>query len=167
MQVLLDRVATGQTTARFRATPKEGFTIAPALTQPTNRGYVRLVSDDWRDAPAITVNHLGADRDLTALLQAIEAARELGSKPAFDSMREAKVIPGAKTSRIDLIDLARTASASFGHPVGTAKIGAGSEAVVDSDLRVHGLRSLGLADTSVAPSIISTASKAFKPTMEK
>jgi choline dehydrogenase len=141
--------------ARFGAAPKEGFTIAPALIQPTSRGYVRLISDDWREAPTIKVNHLGTDRDVAALLRAIEAARELGSKPAFDNMREAEIIPGAKASRTDLIDLARTASASFGHPVGTAKIGTGSEAVVDSDLRVHGLRSLRVADPSAMPSIIS------------
>jgi choline dehydrogenase len=148
-------IATPDAVARFRATPKEGFTIAPALTQPTSRGCVQLVSDDWCDAPTITVNHLGTDRDLAALLRAIEAARELGSRPAFDSMREAEVIPGAKATRPDLIDLARTASASFGHPVGTAKIGTGSETVVDHDLRVHGLRGLRVADASVMPSIIS------------
>jgi choline dehydrogenase-like flavoprotein len=77
------------------------------------------------------------------IVRAIEAARELGSKTAFDSIREAEVIPGSKaTSRPDLIAFARTASASFGHAVGTAKIGTGADAVVDSELRVRGL--LGL-----------------------
>ena len=152
--------ATPDAIARFGAVPKEGFTIAPALTQPTSRGYVQLISNDWRDAPTIKVNHLGTDRDLAALLRAIEAARELGGKSAFDSLREAEIIPGAKASRTDLIDLARTASASFGHPVGTAKIGTGPEAVVDSDLRVHGLRSLRVADASVMPSIVSAPTMA-------
>jgi choline dehydrogenase len=149
-------IATPEAAARFGAPPKEGFTIAPALIQPTSRGQVRLASAGWRDAPIIEGNYLGTDRDLAAIVRAIEAARELGSKTAFDSTREAEVIPGAKaTSRPDLIALARTASASFGHPVGTAKIGAGAEAVVDSDLRVHGLRSLRVADASVMPSITS------------
>jgi choline dehydrogenase len=153
-------VATPDVIARFGAIPNEGFTIAPALTQPTSRGCVQLVSNDWRDAPTIKVNHLGTERDLAALLRAIEAARELGSQPAFNSMRQFETIPGAKASRTDLIDLARTASASFGHPVGTAKIGAGPEAVVDSDLRVHGLRSLRVADASVMPSIVSAPTMA-------
>jgi choline dehydrogenase len=47
------------------------------------------------------------------------------------------------------------ASASFGHAVGTAKIGAGPDAVVDSELCVHGLYGLRVADASVMPSIIS------------
>ncbi|HEY1506456.1 MAG TPA: GMC family oxidoreductase N-terminal domain-containing protein [Stellaceae bacterium] len=149
-------IATPEAAARFGVPPQEGFTIAPALVQPTSRGRVRLASADWRDAPIIEVNHLGTDRDLAAILRAIEAARELGSQAAFDGLRESEIVPGAKArSREDLIDLARTGSASFGHAVGTAKIGADADAVVDSALRVHGLRGLRVADASVMPSIVS------------
>ena len=149
-------LATPEAAVRFGAPPKEGFTIAPALVQPTSRGHVRLASPDWRDAPIIEGNHLGTDRDLAAIVRAIEVARELGNKAALDSVREAEIVPGPKaTSRQDLIDLARTAAASFGHAVGTAKIGTGPDAVVDSELRVHGLRGLRVADASVMPSIIS------------
>ena len=149
-------LATPEAAARFGAPPKEGFTIAPALVQPTSRGRVRLATADWRDAPVIEGNHLGTDRDLTAIVRAIQAARELGSKAAFDGIREAEVVPGPKaTNRQDLIDFARTGAASFGHAVGTARIGTGRDAVVDSELRVHGLRGLRVADASVMPSIIS------------
>jgi len=149
-------IATPEAAARFAAPPKEGFTIAPALVQPTSRGRVRLASTNWRDPPAIEANHLGTDHDLKAIVKAIEAARELGRQAAFDSIREAEVVPGPKAvSRQDLIDLARTGSASFGHAVGTARIGADPDAVVDSKLRVHGLRGLRVADASVMPSIIS------------
>jgi choline dehydrogenase len=149
-------IATPEAAARFGAPPKDGFTIAPALIQPTSRGRVQLASANWREAPIIEGNHLGTDRDLAAIVRAIEAARELGSKAALDGVREAEVIPGPKaTSRRDLIDFARTAAASFGHAVGTAKIGSGADAVVDSELRVRGLRGLRVADASVMPSIIS------------
>jgi len=149
-------IATPEAAARFGAPPKEGFTIAPALIQPTSRGHVRLASADWRDAPIIEGNHLGTDRDLAAIVRAIEEARELGSNAALDNVRETEVVPGAKaTNRQDLTDLARTAAASFGHAVGTAKIGTGTDAVVDSELRVHDLRGLRVADASVMPSIIS------------
>lgn len=149
-------LATPDAAARFGAPPKEGFTIAPALVQPTSRGRVRLATADWRDAPVIEGNHLGTDRDLIAIVRAIQAARELGSKAAFNGIREAEVVPGPKvTNRQDLIDLARTGAASFGHAVGTARIGTGRDTVVDSELRVHGLRGLRVADASVMPSIIS------------
>ena len=149
-------LASPEAAARFGASPKEGFTIAPALVQPTSRGQVRLASADWRDAPIIEGNHLGTDRDLSAMVRAIEAARELGNQKAFDNIREAEIVPGAKaTSKQDMIDLARTGSASFGHAIGTARIGTDTHAVVDSNLRVHGLRDLRVADASVIPSIIS------------
>jgi choline dehydrogenase len=149
-------IATPEAAARFGAPPKEGFTIAPALVQPTSRGEVRLASANWRDAPVIEANHLGTDHDVNATVTAIEVARELGRQSAFDRVRETEVVPGPHAaSRQDMIDLARTASASFGHAVGTAKIGVDADAVVDSKLRVHGLRGLRVADASVMPSIIS------------
>src|SRR6266853_2083725 len=149
-------VATPDAAARFAAPPKEGFTISPALTQPTSRGQVRLASTDWRDKPLIEPNYLGTDHDLNAVVRAIETARELGRQSAFDQMRETEVVPGPKAaSRQEMIEFARSASGSFGHAVGSAKIGTDADAVVDSKLRVHGLRGLLVADASVMPSIIS------------
>jgi choline dehydrogenase len=149
-------IATPEAAARFGTPPKEGFTIAPALVQPTSRGQVRLASADWRDAPIIEGNHLGTEHDLAATVRAIETARELGRQKAFDAIREAEVVPGPKAiSRQDTADLARTAAASFGHPVGTAKIGSDADAVVDSELRVRGVHGLRVADASVMPSITS------------
>jgi choline dehydrogenase len=71
-------------------------------------------------------------------------------------VREAEVIPGpGVTSRADLEALARAAAGSFGHAVGTAKIGSDPDAVVDSELCVHGVRGLRVADASVMPTIPS------------
>jgi choline dehydrogenase len=154
-------IATPEAAARFGAPPTEGFTIAPALVQPTSRGQVRLASADWRDAPIIESNYLGTDQDLAAIVRAIEVARELGRQTALDGVRDAEVVPGPNaTSRQDLVDLARTASASFGHAVGTAKIGVDADAVVDNDLRVHGVRGLRVADASVMPSIVAAPTNA-------
>jgi choline dehydrogenase len=154
-------IATPEAAARFGALPQEGFTIAPALVQPTSRGRVRLASADWRDAPIIECNHLGTDHDLNAIVRAIEAARELGRQSALDAVREAEVIPGPKAAtKEDLVELARTGAASFGHPVGTARMGVDAEAVVDPNLRVHGVRGLRVADASVMPSITAGATNA-------
>jgi len=125
------------------------------VIQPISRGRVRLASADWKDPPIIEGNHLGTDHDLAAIVRAIEVARELGRQAALDGVREAEAVPGPKaTSRQELVDLARTASASFGHAVGTARIGVDADAVVDSKLRVHGVRGLRVADASVMPSIM-------------
>ena len=153
--------ASAELAGRFGALPENCFTISPSLIQPTSRGQVSLASAEWRDPPVIELNLLGTDRDLAATLRAVEATRELMSQKAFDGIREAELIPGPKaTSKQDLVDFVRTGALSFGHPTGTARMGSDAEAVVDSELRVHGVRGLRVADASVMPSVISGATNA-------
>src|ERR1700722_16589333 len=144
---------TPEAAARFGAPPEDAFTIAPALVQPTSRGAVRLASNNFRDAAVIDGNYLGTDHDFAAIVRAIEAARELGNQRAFDSVREIEVMPGPKATAEEIRELARLGSASFGHGVGTCKIGVDNLAVVDPHLRVHGLTGLRVADASVMPRI--------------
>ena len=148
-------IATPEAAARFGTLPEDAFTIAPALVQPTSRGSVRLASNNHQDAAVIDGNYLGTDADFAAIVRAIEAAREIGNQRAFDGVREIELMPGPKATAEDIRDLARLASASFGHPVGTCKIGVDKLAVVDSQLRVHGLLGLRVADASVMPRIIT------------
>jgi choline dehydrogenase len=146
----------GSYAARFAAPRRRGSPSRQRWRIPPAVGRCDWQAQNWRDAPLIAPNYLATDHDLSAIVKAIEAARELSHQSAFDEMRDAEIVPGPQSvSRQDLIDLARTASASFGHAVGTAKIGADADAVVDSTLRVHGLRGLRVADASVMPSIIS------------
>src|SRR5205807_7721378 len=123
----------------------------PALVQPTSRGSVRLVSDNFQDAAVIEGNYLGTDHDFAAVVRAIQAAREIGNQHAFDSLRERELIPGPKASAEEIQELARLASASFGHAVGRCKMGVDNLAVVDPELRVHGIVGLRMADASVMP----------------
>jgi len=146
---------TPETATRFGAPPADAFTIAPALVQPTSRGSVRLASNNFEDAAVIDGNYLGTDHDFAAIVRAIEAARELGNQHAFDGVREIEVIPGPKATAEEIRELARLGSASFGHPAGTCKMGVDKLAVVDPQLRVHGLTGLRVADASVMPRIIT------------
>jgi choline dehydrogenase-like flavoprotein len=148
-------VVTPEIASRFGTPPPDAFTIAPALVQPTSKGSVRLASDNFQDAAVIDGNYLGTDHDFAAIVRAIEAARELGNQHAFDSLRESELIPGPKASAEEIRELARLASASFGHAVGTCKMGLDKLAVVDPELRVHGILGLRVADASVMPQIIT------------
>jgi choline dehydrogenase len=146
---------TPEVASRFGAPPPDAFTIAPALVQPTSRGSVRLASDNFEDAAVIDGNYLGSTYDFAAIVRAVEAAREIGNQHAFDDLRESELIPGPKTSAEGIRELARLASASFGHAVGTCKMGVDRLAVVDPELRVHGILGLRVADASVMPRIIT------------
>src|ERR1700682_3261438 len=148
-------VVTPEAASRFGTPPPDSFTIAPALVQPTSRGSVRLASDNFQDAAVIDGNYLGTDHDFAAIVRAFEAAREIGNQHAFDGVRESELIPGPKASAEEIRELARLASASFGHAVGTCKMGVDKLAVVDPQLRVHGIVGLRVADASVMPQIIT------------
>src|SRR5258707_14171822 len=148
-------VVTPEVAARFGTPPPDAFTVAPALVQPTSRGCVRLASDNFQDAAVIEGNYLGTDRDFAAVVRAIQAARDIGNQHAFDSLRESELIPGPKASAEEIQELARLASASFGHAVGTCKMGVDTLAVVDPQLRVRGIVGLRVADASVMPHIIT------------
>jgi choline dehydrogenase len=146
---------TPEAAARFGAPPADAFTIAPALVQPTSRGTVSLASNNFQDAAVIDGNYLGTDQDFAAIVRAIEVARELGNQRGFDSVREIEVMPGPRATAEEIRELARLGSASFGHAVGTCKMGVDNLAVVDPQLRVHGLTGVRVADASVMPRIIT------------
>src|SRR5712671_4189874 len=148
-------VVTPEVAARLGTPPQDAFTIAPALVQPTSKGSVRLASSNFQGAAVIDGNYVGTDHDFAAIVRAIEAAREIGNQHAFDSLRESELIPGPKASAEEIRELARLASASFGHAVGTCKMGVDTLAVVDPELRVRGILGLRVADASVMPRIIT------------
>jgi choline dehydrogenase len=148
-------VVSPEVAARFGNPPPDSFTIAPALVQPTSKGSVRLASNNFQDAAVIDGNYLGTDHDFAAIVRAIEVARELGNQHAFDTQRESELIPGSNANADEIEELARLGSASFGHGVGTCKMGVDDLAVVDPELRVRGISGLRVADASIAPRIIS------------
>ena len=148
-------VVTPEVASRFGVPPADSFTIAPALVQPTSKGSVRLASRNFQDGAVIDGNYLATDGDLKAIVRAIEAARELGHQHALDNMRESEMIPGPNATADELRELALLGSASFGHGVGTCKIGVDELAVVDPELRVRGIAGLRVADASVMPRIIT------------
>ncbi len=148
-------VVTPEVAARFGTPSPDTFTIAPALVQPTSKGAVRLASNNFQDAAVIDGNYLGTDHDFEAVVRAIEAARKLGSQHAFDNLRDNELIPGQRAGVKEIRELARLASTSFGHAVGTCKMGVDKLAVVDPELRVHGITGLRVADASVMPRIIT------------
>src|SRR5258707_988770 len=108
-------VVTPEVASRFGTPPPDTFTIAPALVQPTPKGADRFASNNFQDAAVIDGNYLGTDHDFAAVVRAIEVARELGSQHAFDNLRESELIPGPKATAEEIRELARLASASFGH----------------------------------------------------
>jgi choline dehydrogenase len=83
-------------------------------------------------------------------------ARELISQPAFDEFRGVELIPGPQVqSEADIEQFIRDAAETDYHPSCTCAMGAGEMAVVDDQMKVHGIKNLRVVDASVMPQIIS------------
>ncbi|MFF3253474.1 GMC family oxidoreductase [Actinacidiphila glaucinigra] len=133
-----------------------GYRIAVSAMRPHSRGTVRLASAEPGALPLVDPDYYGDDRDLATMVEALFLAREIGQARALDGWRAHEVLPGPDVKDdAGLRAYARRTLASRMHPVGTCRIGVDDLAVVDTDLRLHGVDGLRVADASVMPAIPS------------
>lgn len=136
--------------------PENCYTIGPGIIRPVSRGWLRLRSADPTDAPLINPNYLAEDADVRGLLHGIELSRQIGAANAFKDWRAGEVLPGEEVrGEAELREFVARAASTYYHPVGTCKMGVDRMAVVDPELRVHGITGLRVADASIMPTITS------------
>ena len=134
--------------------PPNSYTFGIA-TVPDSRGWVRLASADPKAAPLINPNYLGEDSDARRLLLGIGKARELNATRPFSRWGTREVLAGEHIQdEAGLRDFISRGTGTYYHPVGTCKIGTDDAAVVDPELRVHGIEGLRVADASVLPTVV-------------
>lgn len=143
------------------AAPEQGYTIVAGTVRPYSRGTIRLASADATVAPLVDPNIFADERDLEAMVDAIELSRTVGAQDALAPFRKAEFAPGADvTTRDELRDYARRMVGTYHHQVGTCRMGQDAGAVVDPDLRVRGIQGLRVADASVMPFVPSANTNA-------
>jgi choline dehydrogenase len=134
------------------------FQVHLDLMRPRSLGTVRLRSGDPQAPPAICFNYLADPQDRQDMRQGVRLMREVLAQRALDPYRGEEIFPGPAVKSDGEIDAwVRQAIETCYHPVGTCKMGAASDrlAVVDNELRVHGMAGLRVVDASVMPSIVS------------
>ena len=115
-----------------------------------------IKSADPNERPAIRFNFLSARADREGLLAAIRKGRELMTTSPLKEMTGEEIAPGAHLATDDeLLDWVRHNAETTYHPVGTCKMGGDAMAVVDQELRVHGIEGLRVADASIMPTLTS------------
>ncbi|MCF8531428.1 MAG: choline dehydrogenase [Reyranella sp.] len=138
------------------AQPFSAFGLSPVHLRPDGRGTVRLKSADPLAAPEIRFNFLKTASDWDAMLKGMAICREIGKQAALKPFVVEEIMPGASvTEEVALRDYLRETGVSNLHPVGTCRMGHEPDAVVDPQLRVHGIASLRVADASIMPSIVA------------
>ena len=141
-----------------------GYTATATLLRPASRGHVTIANHHPFSQPVIDPRYLSSDSDVATLRRGLILARQiLGSSP-FGEFRSTELLPGPTLQNDHHIDAyIRGNSGSAFHPVGTCAMGRGGTAVVDKQLRVHGLQGLRVVDASIMPTIV--AGNTCAPTM--
>ena len=133
-----------------------GYGIIPIAVRPKSRGRVSLASPDPRAAPVIDPNYLDHPDDLRTLADGMQIARRILSAAAFATLQGTELVPGPEVrDERSLIEYIRNSVVSVHHPASTCRMGVDPLAVVDPQLRVHGLGGMRVVDASVFPRVVA------------
>ncbi|RBJ86222.1 FAD-binding protein [Pseudomonas sp. MWU12-2534b] len=132
------------------------FTASVCDLRPQSRGRVEIRSVDAGAAPLIQPNYLSHPEDLRVAADAIRLTRRIVGAPALQPFKPSEYLPGPQLqSEEQLHEAAARIGTTIFHPVGTCRMGSDAHAVVDAQLRVHGIPGLRIADASIMPRITS------------
>lgn len=141
--------------------PFSGFSVGGFMLYPNSRGSIHCASADPNAAPAIQPNYLEDPRDAQTTVDMLRLIRAVADQPAMRDVVIEENRPGPQTTTDEaLLDYAKEIGQTAWHTVGTCRMGRPEESVVDSQLRVHGIEGLRVADASVMPTIASSNTNA-------
>ena len=135
---------------------EHGFQAHVGPMRSKSRGTVTLRSANPHDTPRIQFNYMSHPDDWAEMRACVRLTREIFQQPAFAPWRGREIKPGADCTSDEAIDAFITEHVESAlHPSCTCKIGDPSDplAVVDPELKVMGVESLRVIDSSVMPSI--------------
>ncbi len=131
-----------------------GYSIGGVVLNPQSKGTVTLSSGDYKAAPFIDHNFLSHEDDLRRTIWAWRFAYKLGMTDAFKPYRTGLYLPEKILNDDQAIaDFIRSKAEVLYHPTSTCKMGNDEMAVVNHELKVHGISNLRIADASVMPNI--------------
>jgi choline dehydrogenase-like flavoprotein len=140
---------------------EHGCTLNSCFLRPRSRGTVKLASADPFAPPLIDPNYFAEEYDRNISIGGFRLAREIMAQAAFRPFLRAERLPGPEVkSDADLMAYARRHGKTDYHPVGACKMGTDALAVVDPELRVHGLAGLRVCDSSIMPQLVSSNTNA-------
>ena len=148
-----DKLANAQ---QMELEKEPGLTIAPCQLRPESRGTIRIASPDPLAHPRIEANYLSDRLDQEVIVAGLRWGRAIAGQQPLAGYIEHELMPGPEAVTDEqLLDHARTWGTTIYHPVGTCAMGHGPMAVVDPQLRVHGVEGLRVVDASIMPRLIS------------
>ena len=141
---------------RRQLQPWPGMTLSCYQLRPESLGSIHIRSADPLAHPEIRFNFLDHPIDQRTMTDGMKLIRRVAEAAPLDPFRGEEVEPGAGVQDDDaMLDFVRRTANTAYHPIGTCRMGPGSDCVVDDRLRVHGLQGLRIADASIMPTMVS------------
>ncbi|MFT6579952.1 MAG: choline dehydrogenase [Alphaproteobacteria bacterium] len=133
-----------------------GVTCYAHAMRPDSTGHIHIKSADPNAPPAINFNFLSSQTDIDITIRAVRIVRDLMTAPAMAALDTHELLPGESlTTDDEILAWIKEVAETTYHPVGTCKMGPDPMAVVDDQLRVHGIQGLRVADASIMPTLTS------------
>jgi choline dehydrogenase-like flavoprotein len=132
-----------------------GVTCYSYMNQPESEGVVEISAAEPGAPPVIETNFLSTPQDERMGIDTVRFTRRWFEQPALRPFVGEEITPGGGDSDEEILTTLRRHGFAGVHPVGTCRMGAGAESVVDERLRVRGVEGLRVADCSVMPSLVS------------
>ena len=133
-----------------------GYSCHVCLLRPYSRGTVSLASAKESDAPLINPNFLNDNRDVDTLIKGAKMTQNILNTPPLKKYQKREIY-GVHSNLTDKEweQHIRNRADTIYHPVGTCKMGKDPLAVVNSSLKIRGLKNIRVADASIMPTITS------------
>ncbi len=140
----------------FKISKQSGVTAIMNILRSESTGSIHVSSKSANKQPAIRFNFLSAQLDREVTLEAMRITRRIMTAPAMQGIATDEIAPGINIASDDeLLAWVKNNAETTYHPVGTCKMGSDPMAVVDDQLRVHGIQGLRVADASIMPTLTS------------
>ena len=140
----------------FKLAKKSGVTAIMNILRSESTGSIHVLSASPNRQPAVRFNFLSAQLDRDVTLEAMRITRRIMTAPSMRGVAADEIAPGVNIAADDeMLDWVRKNAETTYHPVGTCKMGSDPMAVVDDQLRVHGMAGLRVADASIMPTLTS------------
>lgn len=143
---------------------RHGFVLHVCQMHPKSRGRITLQSSDPFAAPRIEANYYAHDDDLASMVNGVKVARNILHQPALKPYTTMEETPGEQVQTdAQIREFVLNTTETVYHTAGSCKMGIDDMAVVDPQLRVHGIENLRVIDSSIMPTI--TGSNIHAPTV--
>ena len=133
-----------------------GITCTINQNLPESKGSIHIKSNDPEEFPSIKYNFLSSQLDKDTLVAGVKFIRNLMKTEPMKEFVNDEIQPGLEISTDDdILEFIKNNAETVYHPSGTCKMGFDQNAVVDKNLKVHGIKGLRIADASIMPTLVS------------